>query len=103
MRRGRLSILRHRMKNEFSGMIPNIFPCSVDDDAASTSDNTSLASWGRNLLMDCSSANIGPFFPADSLSTKAFSMQKSPKRHESNSYLNSISSVHLLIFFASFI
>ncbi|VDK51286.1 unnamed protein product [Anisakis simplex] len=79
-RRGRLSILRGRMRSEFgpSGVTMNCGgillgdASSIEEETAPTSESASLASWGRNLLMEHSSVNVGPFFPSDSLSTKAF-------------------------------
>lgn len=79
-RRGRLSVLRSRMRAEFGGGIIGVTPMALEDDGGSASESASLASWGRNLLMEHSSA--GPIFPADSISTRAFSAS-SHSLHES--------------------
>ncbi|MFH4975650.1 hypothetical protein AB6A40_002359 [Gnathostoma spinigerum] len=57
------------MMAEFGG---SIYPSSlgIDDDAGSASGSVSLASWGRALLMEHNKDMTGPFFPADSVSTK---------------------------------
>ncbi|VDN86845.1 unnamed protein product, partial [Brugia pahangi] len=54
-RRYRLDALRNRMTNEF-GSGHNLLnigggSCYTDDDAGSVSESASLASWGRNLLI----------------------------------------------------
>lgn len=41
-----------------------------DDDSQPPSERTSLASWGRNLLMEQISENLVPVLPSDSLSTR---------------------------------
>uniref|UniRef100_A0A915B102 WD repeat-containing protein 44 n=2 Tax=Parascaris univalens TaxID=6257 RepID=A0A915B102_PARUN len=82
-RRGRLNILRGRMRSEFggSGVGGNMVSGSVEDETGSASESASLASWGRNLLMEHSALSVGPFFPADSMSTKAFSATSSTHEH----------------------
>lgn len=72
-RRSRLSVLRSRMQKEF-GVVFHGNMNSAEDEAGSTSESASLASWGRNLIMEHSPLTVGPFYPADSISTKAFSL-----------------------------
>lgn len=46
----------------------------LEDETGSASESASLASWGRNLLMQPAFLNATPVYPADSVSTKAFSI-----------------------------
>ncbi|KHN74595.1 hypothetical protein Tcan_08786 [Toxocara canis] len=83
-RRGRLNILRGRMRSEFGGTGlggNTLGGGSVEDETGSASESASLASWGRNLLMEHSALTVGPFFPADSISTKAFSTNTNTPEH----------------------
>lgn len=75
VRRYRLNALRDRMINEFGGgrAVLNTTAGYVDDDAGSASESASLASWGRNLLLQAPYTNVKPIYPADTISTKAFS------------------------------
>lgn len=45
----------------------------TDDDAGSASESASLASWGRNLLIQAPYTKMKLVYPADTISTKAFS------------------------------
>lgn len=79
-RRNRLATLRNRMQTEFAGA-PSIV--GTDDDATQ-SEKTSLASWGRNFLMERNNdAAVIAVCPADSLSTKATNFS-----FNSNSFFN---------------
>ncbi|KAK6114128.1 WD domain G-beta repeat family protein [Brugia pahangi] len=76
-RRYRLDALRNRMTNEF-GSGHNLLnigggSCYTDDDAGSVSESASLASWGRNLLIQAPYTKMKLVYPADTISTKAFS------------------------------
>ncbi|VDK69435.1 unnamed protein product [Litomosoides sigmodontis] len=75
-RRYRLDALRNRMTSEFGSghtlMNTSLGGCT-DDDAGSASESTSLASWGRNLLIQAPYAKMKLVYPADTISTKAFS------------------------------
>uniref|UniRef100_A0A914QUB3 Uncharacterized protein n=1 Tax=Panagrolaimus davidi TaxID=227884 RepID=A0A914QUB3_9BILA len=79
-RRNRLATLRNRMQTEFSGA-PNMVG---SEDDPSQSEKTSLASWGRNFLMERNNdAAVIAVCPADSLSTKATNIS-----FNSNSFFN---------------
>lgn len=52
----------------------------TDDDAGSASESASLASWGRNLLIQAPYAKMKLVYPADTISTKAFSSHQSVSR-----------------------
>lgn len=52
----------------------------TDDDAGSASESASLASWGRNLLIQAPYAKIKLVYPADTISTKAFSSHQNLNR-----------------------
>uniref|UniRef100_A0A7E4ZYC5 WD repeat-containing protein 44 n=1 Tax=Panagrellus redivivus TaxID=6233 RepID=A0A7E4ZYC5_PANRE len=73
-RRNRLATLRNRMQTEFSasgssGASGGLGPT---EDEVSQSERTSLASWGRNLLMErANEPNVIAVVPADSFSTRA--------------------------------
>ncbi|CAG9536757.1 unnamed protein product [Cercopithifilaria johnstoni] len=75
-RRYRLDALRNRMTSEF-GSGHTLLNTSVggytDDDTGSASESASLASWGRNLLIQAPYAKMKLVYPADTISTKAFS------------------------------
>ncbi|VDK72432.1 unnamed protein product [Onchocerca ochengi] len=74
-RRCRLDALRNRMTNEFGSghTLLNAGDGYTDDDAGSASESSSLASWGRNLLMQAPYMKMKLVYPADTISTKAFS------------------------------
>uniref|UniRef100_A0A914Z889 Uncharacterized protein n=1 Tax=Panagrolaimus superbus TaxID=310955 RepID=A0A914Z889_9BILA len=79
-RRNRLATLRSRMQTEFSGA-PNMVG---SEDDPTQSEKISLASWGRNFLMERNNdAAVIAVCPADSLSTKATNMS-----FNSNSFFN---------------
>uniref|UniRef100_A0A1I7VPM5 WD repeat-containing protein 44 n=1 Tax=Loa loa TaxID=7209 RepID=A0A1I7VPM5_LOALO len=75
-RRYRLDALRNRMTNEFGSGHTLLNTGGVgytDDDAGSASESASLASWGRNLLIQAPYTKMKLVYPADTISTKAFS------------------------------
>uniref|UniRef100_A0A915Q5W5 WD repeat-containing protein 44 n=1 Tax=Setaria digitata TaxID=48799 RepID=A0A915Q5W5_9BILA len=74
-RRHRLDALRSRMTSEFGSghTLLNTSGGYTDDDAGSASESASLASWGRNLLMQAPYTKMKLIYPADTISTKAFS------------------------------
>uniref|UniRef100_A0A0R3S3Q4 WD repeat-containing protein 44 n=1 Tax=Elaeophora elaphi TaxID=1147741 RepID=A0A0R3S3Q4_9BILA len=75
-RRYRLDALRNRMTSEFGSghtlLNTGVGGCT-DDDAGSASESASLASWGRNLLIQAPYTKMKLVYPADTISTKAFS------------------------------
>ncbi|VDO47601.1 unnamed protein product, partial [Onchocerca flexuosa] len=74
-RRYRLDALRNRMTSEFGSghTLLNAGGGYTDDDTGSASESSSLASWGRNLLMQAPYTKMKLVYPADTISTKAFS------------------------------
>lgn len=94
-RRSRLSILRGKMQKEFGGILQSNLT-SLEDETGSTSGSASLASWGRNLIMEHSALTVGPFFPADSISTKAFSMNECAANDNARYYFVSFLHAKLL-------
>lgn len=95
-RYGRLEILRNRMKQEFgppSNVLLSSNTLCNDDTSSQRSDCTSMASWGRNLLMerntgDCLFAVVRL---ADSLSTRAMPAMvfKSNEKNKNDTSQNS--------------
>lgn len=81
-RRCRLDALRNRMTNEFGSghTLLNAGDGYTDDDAGSASESSSLASWGRNLLMQAPYMKMKLVYPADTISTKAFSNHQNLNR-----------------------
>lgn len=79
-----MDALRNRMTNEFgSGNTLSSSGCGgdyVDDDAGSASESASLASWGRNLLIQAPYTKMKLVYPADTISTKAFSNHQNQNR-----------------------
>lgn len=68
-RRGRLAVLRSRMRTEFGPTLNGAGGLPTDEE---TSECTSLASWGRNLLMEQNGdLSVIAVRPADTMSTKA--------------------------------
>ena len=71
-RRGRLALVRSRMRNEFGVGAGNYGGSQSSFDGASEADSTSVASWGRRLLKETSAdASPSAVVPLDTLSTRA--------------------------------
>lgn len=94
-RQGRLEMLRNRMRKEFGPVsAPNETLISPENDTESNSlsECTSLASWGKNLLMEQHrnglSSQLIAVYPADSLSTKAAPALAQSANYSNSTFLN---------------
>ncbi|KAI6244169.1 WD repeat-containing protein 44 [Aphelenchoides fujianensis] len=70
-RRGRLALVRSRMRSEFGLSGGNFGGSQASVDDVSQSDCTSMSSWGRKLLLETGNDLPPVACPADTLSTRA--------------------------------